>query len=188
MAVMPKPASPSHGVPGTAPRHTLLFRAVHGSHLYGLSHEGSDRDWYEVWDTLGGKSASQTLAGDEDTLRVDLPTFMAHAFDGVPQAVEARYAPDWAVEYETEWFGVLRRAMVPGTAAVATRYARTIMAFERNKPTPKRLRHAARYAHDRDYFIRQGWMDVTAFSRTPAADLNLYTDPATTSTKELHHA
>lgn len=176
MGLMSKPASPSHGLPGTAPRYTLLFRAVHGSYLYGLAHDGSDRDWYEVWDTLGSRSACQTLAGDEDTLRVDLPTFMA-------QAVEARYAPDWAVEHETEWFGVLRRAMVPGTAAVATRYARTIKAFEKDKPTPKRLRHAARFAHDRDFFLTHGWLDPTAFARTPAADLNLYID----TTKELHH-
>lgn len=191
MGGMTKPASTSHGVPGTAPRYTLLFRTVLGSRMHGF--DGNDLDIFEVWDDLGHKGQRDAKRGGRDVVRLELDRFLQHLHQGVPRAVEARYAPDWAVEYEADWFRAFRHSLVPGTAAVAEGYRRTVDRLYRNvadgvwEMTPKRARQASRLEHDRHFYLTHGWLDPTAFARTPAAH-NLTTHPTTTSTKELHHA
>ncbi|XKH58659.1 hypothetical protein LG293_16545 (plasmid) [Citricoccus nitrophenolicus] len=184
---MSKPASTSHGLPGTAPRYTMLFRTVQGSRLHGFSRPESDLDLYEVWDDLGHKGHRIFKRGGRDVVRVDLETFLEHLRHGVPRAVEARYAPTWAVQYEASWFRAFRHALVPGAGAVAEGYRRTIDHIWRDARdkgvglTPKQQRHAARLEHDRHFFLTHGHLDPTAFARTLDAHRYQYTD-----TKELH--
>lgn len=153
----------------------LLFRTQHGSHLYGLAHAGSDMDWYEVWDDLGSRRAKQTIEGKDDTLRISMPEFMRQVGVGVPQALEALFAPGDAVELDRiRW---LRQALVPGTAATAIRYRRTVKSFTLSGE-PKRVRHAARLEHDLGMFLATGRIFPRSFSQTPLADPALYGLPA----------
>lgn len=88
-----------------------LLRTVHGSRLYGLDHEGSDWDWYTVVpqplqhsDTLRPTRVFQELSTDAatgvvtDTMVVGLTTFLSNCAEGVPQALEAMFAPTSTVD------------------------------------------------------------------------------------------
>lgn len=151
----------------------LLFRTVHGSHLYGLAHAASDTDWYEVWDELpGGRKAMQTISCGDDVVRVALDEFLAQLGKGVPQAVEALYAPDSAVRDDNiRW---LRSSLVLGTAATVNRYRSTAKSHLLINPSAKRRRHAARLAHDLHDFLALGRIRPAAFSRTEYADIGMY--------------
>ena len=132
-----------------------------GSHLYGTAHEGSDFDWYEVYDRLpqGSRSSQQTISGDQDVVRINLSTFMAQADKGVPQTLEVMFAPaDWP---EVDKFKHMRLRWRPDTARAANTYERTIKNFEKLKITEKRLTHAKRLAYNRDELIRTGRFDPT---------------------------
>ena len=43
----------------------LIFSTVAGSHLYGLAHEGSDRDVYYVYEG-SGRNLRHTMKGDAE--------------------------------------------------------------------------------------------------------------------------
>lgn len=68
----------------------ILFKTIHGSRLYGLSHESSDYDWYTV--VSGHRKISQKIHGDQDNTIVDFGTFVKHANAGAPQALEAMFS------------------------------------------------------------------------------------------------
>lgn len=126
---------------------TTLFRTVHGSHLYGIAHEGSDHDTYEVVTRLphvehnGARSkyARQTIQGTEDRFVIDLSTFMAQCARGVPQALEAMFS----TVPEVDSISHLRAGYRAG-GEVTERYLRTMKAFYFGDA--KRVRHAARLA------------------------------------------
>lgn len=75
-----------------------LFKTVHGSRLYGLSHANSDEDYYTVVtkrpsDTRFGRQtraryAKQKINGNEDSMVVDFGTWVEQCRSGVPQALE----------------------------------------------------------------------------------------------------
>ena len=137
----------------------LLLRLLVGSHLYGTAHEGSDFDWYEVYDRLERWERRQVIAGDLDVVRVDLSTFMAQADKGVPQTLEVMFAPaDWP---EVDVIRDMRVRWFPDTARAANTYERTIQSFRQLKVTEKRLTHAKRLAYNRDELIRTGRFDPT---------------------------
>lgn len=153
----------------------LLFRTLHGSHLYDLATTASDTDWYEVWSELPEGDRIQHFASDEDdSTRVSLPEFLRTVGLGVPQAIEALFAPDRMVQVDEIRF--LRSALVPGTASLANFYSRSIRDHSCINPTPKRRRHSARLAHDLSMFLERGYIDTTAFSRTNFSDIALYQD------------
>ena len=68
----------------------FFLRTIHGSHLYGTNHAGSDVDWYEIW--LTGKN-NQAVVNGVDTTKVNLETFVRLIDKGVPQAIEALFSP-----------------------------------------------------------------------------------------------
>lgn len=83
----------------------LIFKTVHGSHLYGLAHEGSDRDTFSVVTNdhdFGDRPTRQTVRGFgdrvEDDLTFTLGEFMRRADKGSHQSLEAMFSPvkEWA--------------------------------------------------------------------------------------------
>ena len=69
----------------------LLFRTIHGSRLYGLSHSGSDVDWFEVWGYTKFRS-TQRISNNSDTTKVSLSRFLEGCSKGIPQYLEAAYS------------------------------------------------------------------------------------------------
>lgn len=121
--------------------YEVLFKTRHGSHLYGLNHAASDEDFYTVVDRPRGrryKYAKQTIHDGEDSLTINLPTWLRICEKGVPQALEAMFAPNPLVD-NIPW---LRAAYRAGSGVRQT-YARTITNFVMDG-TFKRKRHAVR--------------------------------------------
>lgn len=126
-------------------RH-VLFKTVHGSHLYGLSHAGSDYDYYTVVakspTNRRAKYAKQTIIGDEDSMVVDFGTWVDMCKAGVPQALEAMFS-DMPLYDE---IGPFRASFRVGTE-VYERYFRTIKSFALSEDEGfKKKRHALRLA------------------------------------------
>lgn len=122
--------------------HLVLFKTVHGSRLYGLSHEDSDWDYYTVVDRVKknkAKYATHKIIDDVDSVVVDFGTWMGLCQKGVPQALEAMFSQQPIVDNLSEF----RANFVAGTNYDA--YLRTIkaLAFEDDF---KHKRHAIRLA------------------------------------------
>lgn len=121
----------------------MLFKTVHGSHLYGLAHEHSDYDYYVVVDKVKTKKkrySKQSIVNEVDTTTVDLGTFLHYCEIGVPQALEAMFS----TQAEHDMLGALRAGYRAGTE-VWDRYLRTIKSFAMQGDF-KRRRHALRLA------------------------------------------
>ena len=118
----------------------VLLRTVHGSRLYGLNHADSDYDYYTVL-AEGGRSTSQVLSGDDDSLTVPFNVFSRHISEGVPQALEALFSrladPSPLDAYRANFY--------PDTAKAATIYRRAIKSTALFG-TAKRRRQALRHA------------------------------------------
>lgn len=120
----------------------LLLRTVHGSHLYGLNHPGSDLDYYEVRLGMPGirkRKGRQTIVGNLDTHVVDLSTFREFCDLGVPQALEALFSPVAEVDLLTAF----RFNYYVNLSAARATYERTARNFEKSE-NPKMQRHARR--------------------------------------------
>jgi hypothetical protein len=138
----------------------MLFKTIHGSHLYGLSHEGSDWDYYTVLQTVPNKRAKyarQTITGDEDSMVVDFGTWMEMCRNGVPQALEAMFSHDPFVQYDS--IRQFRDSFRISTGA-SERYLRTITSFTMTQD-PKRKRHGLRLALNMYDFTREGRFNPT---------------------------
>lgn len=128
----------------------ILLLTRMGSHLYGNSHEDSDKDFYLISsDTHPYRihkkhSVVKHMAHRYDLTKMDLSTFAMFAYDGVPQALEAMYAPDSAVlvdnirEYRKSF-----RASIPAMRAI---YDDVIYRFRGLDKKPKMRFHALRLA------------------------------------------
>lgn len=119
----------------------VLLETVHGSHLYGLAHPGSDLDVYKVvwsWRRSRKNDVKSVIKGGVDTTTVGLSTFMHFCEEGVPQALEAMFSPIATVDRLAE----LRAAYHVGSAMRKT-YHRTATNFI-NGDTEKKQRHACR--------------------------------------------
>lgn len=137
---------------------TVLFSTVHGSHLYGLAHAGSDNDTYVVLDkvkTARAKYAKQKITDSEDSMTVDFGTWLGQVTSGVPQACEAMFSQMAIVDHIAEF----RAGFRIGTGALE-RYLRTITSFCMTQD-PKRKRHGLRLALNAYDFQRQGWFNPT---------------------------
>lgn len=127
-----------------------LYRVEHGSHLYGLDHAGSDLDTYIV---LSGKGKSkQTIKGNDDLIVHSLDSFLIQAHNGVPQALEAMFAPSEAVSHSE--IDYLRNSFVATGSEVIDRYVRTIYNFSLGDS--KRRTHGARLAFNLRDLISYG--------------------------------
>lgn len=123
----------------------LLFKTRHGSHLYGLNHADSDEDFYTVVRRPRSKRqkyAKHTIVDGIDTMKVDLPTWLRLCEKGVPQALEAMFAPNPLVD-NIPW---LRAGYRAWGAEVRGRYHRTIESFIFVDSSLKKKRHALRLA------------------------------------------
>lgn len=151
----------------------IILRTTHGSRLYGLATPTSDHDWYEVHDHV---RARQKITGNDDTFRLPLSMWLEQCDKGVPQALEAMFAPPELAEIDL--FAEFRLSYRANTAHAAATYRRTSRAFieDPRGRTAKRVRHGARILHDLEYILETGRFDPAAFSRTPESDISLYTD------------
>lgn len=141
---------------------STLLKTAHGSHLYGLAHEQSDNDIYEIYDfnykifrPHKRKQSRQKITDDMDLMSVSLDRFEHLCYSGVPQAIEALYSPekDW-IEHHEHWpeisdeikFHVVNTHIND----VMKTYKRTAWNFMKNDDF-KKNRHAMRLclnAHD----------------------------------------
>ena len=104
----------------------LIFSTVHGSHLYGLAHEGSDRDVYYVYEGKG-RNLRHTMKGDDDSVRGTLDAFLERAYTGSHQSVEALFSQkkDWAPGMQEKYGAMLDRLYIEG-GEVFAKYERAI--------------------------------------------------------------
>lgn len=123
----------------------VLFKTVHGSHLYGLNHAGSDEDFYTVVSkvkTNKARYAKQKIVDGIDTTTVDMGTWLRYCEAGVPQALEAMFSERPLIDH----IPALRAQYTVGTQ-VFDRYLRTIKSFALNDENSyKQKRHALRLA------------------------------------------
>jgi predicted nucleotidyltransferase len=156
----------------------VLFKTIHGSRLYGLSHAGSDNDYYTVVTkkSYSGKGqgkaryAKQTIVDSEDSMVVDFGTWVEMCKSGVPQALEAMFSP-LALHDDIADF---RTSFRVGTG-VYERYFRTIKSFAlAEDDTIKKRRHALRLALNLAEIGRTGRFNPTL----SAADAAYITDRA----------
>lgn len=149
----------------------MLFKTLHGSHLYGLAHEESDTDYYVVVNTHRNRRAryaKQTIVNGIDTMTVDFGTWINMCQSGVPQALEAMFSQMPEVDQLSEF----RNAFRVGDGA-RDRYYRAIDNFTATEDF-KKNRHALRLALNIRDALRYGrfnptllpyqveWVDFTA--------------------------
>lgn len=124
----------------------VMFKTVHGSHLYGLNHDASDVDFYVVVEDGKGKhfKAKQSIVDGVDSTVVGYNSFMEMCFKGVPQALEAMFSSKATVDE----FKALRQAYRAGGSSVTDVYLRTIFNFSRDRRRGglKYKKHAVRLA------------------------------------------
>jgi len=118
-----------------------IFETIHGSHLYGLAHEGSDMDVFRVTTSLATK-ARHHQGEDQDTATVPWGVFLQRIHEGSHQSVEALFSPhkDWNPKCES-FAAMLDGYRITGSNVFA-KYERTIKKFCYGDF--KRRRHAAR--------------------------------------------
>jgi hypothetical protein len=116
---------------------TTILETVHGSHLYGLNHSGSDRDFFRV--VTGSGNTKHTITGENDITQMPFDRFMANIFSGSHQSCEALFSPLATIDprYDPLFKGI----RVTGSDVFA-KYRRTIRAFSYG--TMKQRRHAVR--------------------------------------------
>lgn len=126
---------------------TLISTPI-GSRLYGLAHADSDYDLYQVFaDTSGGlkkhHNARQTIVGKNDVIRISWSTFLNHASQGYPQALEAMFSPLAEVSPQIMAY----RAHFHASLTLMTRtYHKTIISFAHG-PLKQRI-YALRLSHN----------------------------------------
>lgn len=127
---------------------TLLL-TVHGSHLYGLAHAHSDMDYYRVlaknpeindFGHTRKKNASQVVENGIDDAVFDFKTFAIHAYNGVPQALEAMYSSVATID----GIEAYRAGFRASVQAMSAKYIHAIEKFASFEF--KRRRHSLRYA------------------------------------------
>lgn len=140
---------------------TVLY-TEHGSHLYGLANEHSDKDSYEVF--LSGHGRMKQYAkqhvdkDDNDVTVVHLNRFIASVLKGSPVALEALFSKQATVDNDySAFFAALR----PSPYRVITMYRKLAMnfAFEESKTEYKAfktVRHAFRLALNLNDFMKCG--------------------------------
>ena len=142
-------------------RH-VLYKTVHGSHLYGLAHANSDSDYYIICANRPKKKAryaKQTIAGEEDATVMDFSSWLQSCEKGVPQALEAMFS-NMALHDELVSYRAHYRV---GPSAYET-YLRTMKNFIMSGEF-KRKRHALRLALNMHEFSRKGYFNPTLTER-----------------------
>ena len=138
---------------------TLIFQTVHGSHLYGLAHAGSDVDIYKVVEG-DSRRLQQVVTSETDTVTGSIGAFLMRASEGSHQSVEALFSRKkaWTPGMEEKWGPFIDSIRVTGPEVFA-KYERTIKAFCYGDF--KRRRHAARLALNLRYLRLHGRFNPT---------------------------
>lgn len=142
----------------------MLYKTIHGSHLYGLAHAGSDNDYYVVLETQRKKKAKyakQSIVDGVDTTTVDFGTWVNQCQAGVPQALEAMFSR--YPLFESEGIKEYRNAFRVGNG-IRDRYYRTIDNFLA-EPDVKKNRHGLRLALNLRDGLRYGRFNPTLTRR-----------------------
>lgn len=142
----------------------MLYKTVHGSHLYGLAHAESDNDFYVVVETQPKKKAKyakHSVVDGVDVTTLDFGTWVNQCQAGVPQALEAMFShyPLFEADGVKEFRNSFR--VGPG---MRDRYYRTIDNFLA-EPDFKRNRHALRLALNLRDGLRYGRFNPTLSPR-----------------------
>jgi len=142
-------------------KDTELFKTIHGSKLYGLSHKGSDDDFYVITPTrrvARAINAKQKIDGKNDTTSMDFASFISLSQRGVPQALEAMFSK----KAESPYFEEYRQGYFASDPVVIHTYMRTIKSFSLSTKDPfKRKRHAMRIALNLEELIYTGRFNPT---------------------------
>lgn len=121
----------------------MILSTIHGSILYGLDHEDSDRDMYYV--TRYGKATQTVTTTDGQTADVvvtGLDEFLRKIHKGTHQAVEALFSHDAYIA--PEWRAYFNHMYVYSPVIEET-YDRTVRHLAAEESF-KRRRHAVRIA------------------------------------------
>lgn len=132
----------------------VVFSTIHGSNLYGLAHEKSDKDLYLVLsDKTGSTSPTQIIHGEDDHLIIGFSNFMKQIYKGVPQALEAFYSPI----AEIDKLESLRMNYFCNSSQVVNTYLRTIKTFSLDDRHPyKYKKHALRLTFNLNSILTEG--------------------------------
>ena len=128
-----------------------ILYTVHGSHLYGLAHEHSDRDTYRVVLCDDKRYISHMVDDVSDSTVIHLVRFVQQVNKGVPQALEALYSR--SATHNTAYLPYLR-SLRPDPYTVADTYWRTALNFAEGDF--KQKRHAMRLVLNLHDFMRYG--------------------------------
>lgn len=143
------------------PHGEFIYTTIHGSHLYGLNHAGSDEDYYSIVYGDGNRSnaarnkTKQTIINGIDTVKVSLNHFMQLARDGSHQALEAMFSEK---TYGDSLEG-LRKNYYVGTEIFSI-YERTIRNFALSNDF-KRRRHGLRLMLNLNEMVERGRFNPT---------------------------
>lgn len=143
--------------------NTVLFKTVHGSHLYGLAHANSDEDFYTVVAPVKRakyKYAKQSIVDGIDNVTVDLGTWLRLCDKGVPQALEAMFSKMPLVDELTQ----LRRSYRVGSTRMRDTYYRTMENFVQAGDF-KRKKHALRLYLNLKQAMKYGQFNPTLTQR-----------------------
>jgi predicted nucleotidyltransferase len=140
---------------------TILFKTIHGSHLYGLNHKGSDEDYYTVivadnkTSSTAHNKSKQTIKNGIDSLQVSLNHFVKLAQDGSHQALEAMFSQKVTGDVIED----MRKNYYVGTNIFMI-YERTIRNFSLSEDF-KRRRHALRLTLNLNEMMETGRFNPT---------------------------
>lgn len=132
----------------------VVLSTVHGSNLYGLAHDKSDKDTYLVLsDRTGSTSPTQIIHGEDDHLIIGFSNFMKQIYKGVPQALEAFYSP----LAEVDKISAYRSNYFCNSDQVVNTYLRTIKSFSLDeRHSYKYKRHALRLTFNLNSILTNG--------------------------------
>lgn len=132
---------------------SLIFKTIHGSHLYGLAHDYSDVDIYKVYEGTSLKLLQEVRDGI-DTVHGSLDALLSRAYSGSHQSVEALFSRKkvWAPGMEQKWGSFIEGIHIQGEEVFA-KYERTIKKFCFGDQ--KRRKHAIRL-HSNLWDLRRG--------------------------------
>lgn len=162
--------------------HTLILTPI-GSHLYGLAHAGSDRDFYRVVTDAyfashnrGGRKAAHKITAESDEVTVPLGKFSQFAFSGYPQALEAMFSEQTTIDRMSAFRDRFYAGI--GMDSMRERYRKTIRNFAHGDF--KHRRHAMRLSINLD----QARISGGRFNPTLTADQAEFITAAAGSTPE----
>jgi hypothetical protein len=133
----------------------VLFKTIHGSRLYGLSHEESDHDWYIVVDKKPQRKNVHRITEEADTTTVGLTEWIDQCQRGTPQALEAMFS----TKAEIDKLPDLRRDFKAGAHSFNT-FLRVIKSL-RGWDDFKHKRHMIRLAYEAKDLARYGRFNPT---------------------------